>query len=105
MSHPDIDKRIALAYAELSEALLAKLGYEDGVSTSLPQPVVNNVAPAPQTAQAQPVQTDFPGNCPVHNKPFTTVKANGEPAKRAFCKTKIGEGWCDEKGPWLQPKS
>lgn len=96
-------KRIALALDELSQAYLATL--DDGVSSTPPyaQPQA-----APQTAQAQPVQpaaqTAFPGNCPVHNIPFTTVKANGEPAKRAFCKTKIGEGWCDEKGPWLNSR-
>lgn len=96
MSNPDTIKRLALAYDELAQALLATI--DDGVSSTAPVP---QQAPVPQGAE----QAAFPGNCPVHNKPFTTVKADGTPAKRAFCKTKVGDGWCDQKGPWLQPKS
>jgi hypothetical protein len=110
MSNPDLVKRVALALDELSQALLASI--DDGVSSTgqwaqpqaAPQP-----APQPVQAAPAPASAGFPGNCPVHNLPFTTVKADGSPAKRAFCKNKVRqadgtETWCEEKGPWLNSR-
>lgn len=88
-------KRIALAHIELGEAILASI--EGNAATVAP-------APAPQP-QAAPAPAASVGVCPVHGIPWTTTKGDGSPAKRAYCKTKTNDEWCDAKGPWLQPRS
>lgn len=92
---PDQIKRLALAFDEVSQALLASI--DDGVSST---PPFVQAAPAAQVAPA-PENVGF---CPKHGTPWTTTKGDGTPAKRAYCKTKDGDEWCAEKGPWLQPK-
>ena len=90
----DTEKRIALAYIELGEAILAKI---DG-----PPGTASVAAPTPLHPQATPDAGI--GVCPTHGTPWTTMKRDGTQARRAFCKTKVGNDWCDEQGPWLQPK-
>jgi hypothetical protein len=104
MTPQDHTKNVGLAYIALGEALLASV--DDGVSSTPPyaQPVPTAApAPAPQPVAAAPAPENV-GFCPQHGTPWTTTKGDGTPAKRAYCKTKNGDEWCQEKGPWLQPR-
>lgn len=90
--------RLALALNELAAALLELA--EGGGAGSPSSP-----APAAAFAAAQPAAVTDPGSCPVHHIAWRTTKANGEPAKRAYCSERTDDGeFCNQKGPWLQSR-